>query len=130
VVSSPVLPPLTPPVVDPGAARRSREPGLALGVYRPRPGCAAELRRLLEQHQPLLLDEGLVAARPWLLLAGADGGVIEVFAWRPEAARRAFLRPRVAALWEAIARAAEHSPLVRHSSGRLFPRLDVVAWEP
>jgi hypothetical protein len=118
-------------MTDLDAARRPREaPGLALGMYRPRPGCASELLRLLEQHQPLLLEEELAAARPWLLLAGDDGGVMEVFAWRPGAARRAFRRPRVAALWEAIARAAEHSPLVRHTSGRLFPRLDVVAWEP
>lgn len=72
--------------------------------YRPHPGQAAELERLVADHVPILRRLGLATDRPALAMRAADGTVIEVFEWQPGGIERAHADPQAGALWARLRR--------------------------
>jgi hypothetical protein len=81
---------------------------LSVACYKPRPGKDAELLELVHNHLPPLRSQGLVTARPSIVMRTADGTVIEVFEWCSQ---------------DAIA-AAHESPVVLE----LWKRFETVCW--
>ena len=71
-----------------------------LAVYRPKPGKAEALDRLMIEHLPILRAEGLATDHPATVLKAADGTVVEIFEWvSKDAIDRAHAIPAVMALW-------------------------------
>ena len=79
--------------------------------YRPHPGQAAELERLVADHVPILRRLGLATDRPALAMRAADGTVIEVFEWQPGGIERAHADPQAGALWARFAAVCDYVPL-------------------
>jgi len=90
-------------------------PGMAvtvMAVYRPKPGQAAELDRLVAEHLPILRAEGLVTNYPSTVLKAADGTVIEIFEWVSAAAiDQAHGKPAVMALWARFGTVCDYLPI-------------------
>ena len=83
-----------------------------LAVYRPKPGKAAALDRLVSEHLPLLRAQGLVSDHPGTVLKAADGTVVEIFEWVSQAAiDQAHANKAVTALWERFGAACDYLPI-------------------
>ena len=83
-----------------------------LAVYRPKPGKAEALDRLVIEHLPILRAEGLATDHPATVLKAADGTVVEIFEWvSKDAIDRAHANPAVAALWARFAAACDYLPI-------------------
>jgi hypothetical protein len=78
---------------------------MVIVAYRPKPGQAEALARLVADHVPQLRAWGLATDRPCLTMAAADGTLVEVFEWREGAVEAAHKDSRVLAMWEAFAAA-------------------------
>ena len=50
-------------------------------AYKPKPGCEPALLSAVSRHLRVLMAEGLVTARPPLVMRSADGTIIEAFEW-------------------------------------------------
>ena len=59
---------------------------IVIVAFRPKPGHADELARLLRDHHPKLRAEGLVTGREPVQMVSADGTMVEVFEWASGAA--------------------------------------------
>jgi predicted enzyme related to lactoylglutathione lyase len=80
--------------------------------YKPKPGKTKELLELLQDHVPTLRWLGFACGHPRTLMTSENGTVIEIFAWRSEAAARAAHdHPEVQELWGKIGALAEIVPL-------------------
>jgi hypothetical protein len=74
---------------------------ISVACYKPRPGKDAELLELVRNHLPPLRSQGLVTARPSIVMRTADGTVIEVFEWcSQDAIAAAHENPVVLELWK------------------------------
>ncbi|WP_425409599.1 hypothetical protein [Hyphococcus sp.] len=74
---------------------------MVIACYRPKPGRDDELLSLTKTHLPLLRSEGLVDDGPALCGRAADGTIVEVFAWKSQAAiEAAHTNANVIALWD------------------------------
>ena len=83
-----------------------------LAVYRPKPGKAAELDRLVAGHLAILRAEGLVTDYPSTVLKSADGTVVEIFEWVSEAAiETAHTNPAVLRMWGEFGQACDYLPI-------------------
>jgi quinol monooxygenase YgiN len=83
-----------------------------LAVYRPKPGQAGTLDRLVAEHLPVLRAEGLVTDYPATVLKSADGTVVELFEWVSQAAiDQAHGNQAVLALWERFGAACDYLPI-------------------
>ena len=72
-----------------------------IACYRLKPGCEAELARIVREHVPTLQKLGLATPRPATALRASDGTVVEIFEWAStKAVERAHTDPVVAGLWE------------------------------
>jgi len=88
-------------------------PGVTvLAVYRPKPGKAADLDRLVAEHLPILRAEGLVTDYPATVLKAADGAIVEIFEWVSQAAiDQAHANEAVMALWARFGAACDYLPI-------------------
>ena len=83
-----------------------------LAVYRPKPGKAAELDRLVAGHLAILRAEGLVTDYPSTVLKSRDGTIVEIFEWvSADAIDRAHANPAVMALWARFGAACDYLPI-------------------
>ncbi len=99
-------------------------PEVVIAAYRPKPGGEARLRDLVARHGEVLRREGLVTARPFVLVrAPSDGTLIEVFEWATaDASGRAHHLPAVSELWGAMAEVADFpAPATIPEMGARFP---------
>lgn len=71
-----------------------------IALYRPKPGKARQLRKVVRAHLPVLRAEGLATPAHSLVLVAADGTLLEIFEWKSDrAAERAHGNPAVRKLW-------------------------------
>jgi hypothetical protein len=75
-------------------------PIAAIACYRPRKNKARLMKQLVRRHGPLLFQEGLITARPVMLLESGNGILIEIFEWASAGAKRkAHGNPKILGLW-------------------------------
>lgn len=83
-----------------------------VAAFKPRPGQAEALLKVVEKHWRVLQSQGLVSARPRYAMQAADGTILEVFEWASaEAISLAHENPAVQALWAEFEAACEYVPL-------------------
>ena len=94
--------------------------------YRPKPGKADELRKLMKTHLPILRSEGLVTDRESILMEASDGTIVEVFEWKSqEAIEAAHSNARVQEMWKEYESVCEYVPVGTLSEVRqLFSEFD------
>jgi hypothetical protein len=74
---------------------------ISVACYRPRPGCEEALLELVRNHLAPLRSQGLVTARPPIVMRTADGTIVEVFEWvSQEAIAGAHHNEAVIDLWK------------------------------
>jgi hypothetical protein len=85
---------------------------LVICSYRPKAGCEADARRLVDGHLPLLQKHGLVTSRAVVRGAGKNGELVEIFEWESEEKSRAAPAiVEVGAHWKAMSDAMDFVPL-------------------
>ncbi|MES2279419.1 MAG: hypothetical protein V4592_25530 [Bacteroidota bacterium] len=85
---------------------------IVIVAYKPKPGKAAALRKLMDTHVSRLRKEGLVTHRHPTLLETADGTLIEIFEWlSPEAIQQAHRNQEVHKMWGEFAEVCDYVPL-------------------
>jgi hypothetical protein len=84
-----------------------------IAAYRPKPGRAQQLRKLVRLHREALHAARLVTSKPTLLLrARSDGTLLEIFEWvSAKAADEAHQNPSIRAMWSKLAAVADFVPL-------------------
>jgi quinol monooxygenase YgiN len=83
-----------------------------LAVYRPKPGKAADLDRLVAGHLVILRAQGLVTDYPATVLKAADGTLVEMFEWVSQAAiDTAHTNAAVLAMWQEFGAACDYLPV-------------------
>jgi hypothetical protein len=100
-----------------------------IAAYRPRPGKALALRRLIKEHRRTLDEAHLVTARPTLVLrARSDGTLLEIFEWiSPKAADEANQHPAIRGMWNKLAEVADFVPLSAiQEAGKAFSRFEAM----
>jgi hypothetical protein len=80
-----------------------------IAAYRPKPGCAQQLRKLVREHRLALQAARLVTSRPPLVLrARSDGTLLEIFEWASaRAPDEAHLNATIRAAWNKLAAVAD-----------------------
>ena len=85
---------------------------IVIVAYRPKPGKAGELRRLVDHHVPRLRELGLATGRETVVMEAADGTLVEVFEWESaDAIAAAHDSPAVQAMWAEFAEACDYLPV-------------------
>ena len=84
-----------------------------IAAYRPKPGKANELRKLIHEHRRTLDEAQLTSPKPTILLrARSDGTLLEIFEWASsKAADEAHQHPSIRGMWNKLARVADFVPL-------------------
>lgn len=83
-----------------------------IAAFKPKPGRADALLKVVEKHWRVLQSQGLVSARPRYAMQAADGTILEVFEWASaEAISQAHENAVVQALWVEFESACEYVPL-------------------
>ena len=95
---------------------------IVIACYKPKPGKAEALRKLMETHLSTLRDEGLVTNRESIVMEAADGTIVEVFGWKSKAAiEAAHTNPAVLKMWEAYNAVCDYVPIASvPEAGQLF----------
>ena len=90
----------------------SSGPRIVIAVYRPKPGKAEALRRLIVDHVATLRAQQLVTDREPITMQAADGTIVEVFEWASkQAIDSAHSNPAVQAMWQAHAEVCDYVPV-------------------
>lgn len=100
-----------------------------IAAYRPKPGKAQELRRLVGAHRQALAGAHLITERPTLLLrARSDGTLLEIFEWvSAKAADQAHENPAIRAIWNKLAGVADFVPLSAvREAGKAFSHFEAL----
>ena len=84
---------------------------MVIVAYRPKPGKAEELLKLIIDHVPRLRRLGLATDRPALAMASSEGVVVEVFEWADGAIARAHENADVLAMWGEYEGCCDYVPL-------------------
>jgi quinol monooxygenase YgiN len=85
---------------------------IVIAAYRPKPGKAGALKRLMREHLPTLRAQSLVTDRPSIMMEAGDGTIIEVFEWASrEAMEAAHTNPAVLQMWEEYAQVCDYVPV-------------------
>ncbi len=95
---------------------------IVIVAYKPKPGKAAALKSLSKTHVTRLKKEGLVTDRKPIIMAAADGTVIEVFEWlSAKAIQEAHKNPEVIKMWHEYAELCDIVPLdTLNETGTMF----------
>ncbi len=73
---------------------------ISIACYQPKEGKAEELKVLVKEHIPILLEQHLVTDRKAIVMVAKNGTIIEVFEWvSDDAIGQAHNNPAVQALW-------------------------------
>ena len=73
------------------------EGNVVMALYRPAPGQAEAMLKLVAQHVPTLRELELITDRPVMLLRAGDGTLIEIFEWRTaDGSKRAYEHAAIA----------------------------------
>jgi len=101
---------------------------MVIAAFRPKPGKESDLLACTRDHLPILRAEGLVTARPSLVLRAHDGSLLEIFEWQSQAAvDAAHANPRVLALWKRYEACCDYITLGDLAEARsMFPHFDLV----
>lgn len=100
-----------------------------IAAYRPKPGRAQELRRLVSMHRKTLDAAKLITAKPTVLLrARSDGTLLEIFEWiSAKAADEAHQNPSIRAIWSKLAKIADIVPLSSiQEAGKVFSHFEAL----
>lgn len=102
---------------------------VVIAIYRPKPDCTEELKRLVARHLPTLRNLGLVTDRDALVLESSEGDVIEIFEWKDAAAASAaHENASVQELWTAMGDVAVFASLADlPESTKQFPHFTPLA---
>lgn len=83
---------------------------IVIAVYRPKPGQAETVAKLVRSHVPKLQALGLATTRLPIVGRAKDGSFVEIFEWRDtQAIEAAHHHPEVQAIWGAFGTAADFS---------------------
>ncbi len=81
-------------------------------AYRPKPGMAEALKKLVDTHVHRLRDQGLATDKKQIILQAADGILLELFEWvSPEAIQQAHTNQEVLKMWGEFAAVCDYLPL-------------------
>lgn len=73
---------------------------LAMAMYKPKEGKAAELQQILDEHIPRLRELDLITTLEAITAISADGTLIEIFEWKSDEAKTvAHQHPAIMAIW-------------------------------
>lgn len=100
-----------------------------IAAYRPKPGKAQELRRLVHVHRKTLDAAQLITEKPTVVLrARSDGTLLEIFEWiSSKAADEAHLHPAIRAIWSKLAKVADIIPLSAiQEAGKVFSHFEAL----
>jgi hypothetical protein len=100
-----------------------------IAAYRPKPGKALELRKLVQAHRKTLDAAHLITARPTVVLrARSDGTLLEIFEWTSaKAADEAHQNPAIRAIWGKLAKVADIIPLSAvEEASKVFSHFEAV----
>jgi len=85
---------------------------IVIALYKAKPGCEADLEKLIAQHVPVLKDLELITSRPRLTMKSANDTYMEIIEWVDvDAAEKAHEHPAVAKIWEGMAAVSEFCKL-------------------
>lgn len=85
---------------------------IVIVAYRPLPGKAKELEKVIESHIPVLKMEGLVTDREPIVMKSANGCLIEIFEWKSAIAmEKAHKNKAVLELWDRFRKVCEYEKL-------------------
>jgi len=84
---------------------------LVIAAYRPKPGQAEKLEKLVRGHVPFLWGLGLATARDAVAMRAKDGTIVEVFEWQDGAIEAAHKNSKVQQLWQRFAEVCDYVPL-------------------
>lgn len=95
---------------------------IVIVAYRPKAGKEGALRQLVVTHVPALRSVGLVSDREPIMMAAADGTIVEVFEWKSgDAIRAAHEHPVVREMWERFGAVCDYVPVGQVAeAGQLF----------
>lgn len=84
-----------------------------IAAYRPKPGQAHTLRKLVREHRATLHAAQLITSKPTILLrARSDGTLLEIFEWvSARAADEAHQHEAIRTVWNRLAAVADFVPL-------------------
>ena len=84
-----------------------------IAAYRPKPGKAQALRKLIHEHRRTLDEAKLTSPKPTILLrARSDGTLLEIFEWASaKAADEAHQHPSIRGMWNRLSKVADFVPL-------------------
>lgn len=101
---------------------------VVIAAFRPKKGKSADLLRVVQKHWNVLSEQGLVTARPRIVMQARDGTIVEVFEWTsPDAIERAHSNPAVLQLWSEFAAACDYVPIGSvEEAGQLFSEFAAV----
>jgi len=108
-------------------------PEIVFALYRPKPGCEAELGAIVREHVPALRKLGLVTARaPIIARSRKDGTIVEAFEWASnEAIERAHRDPVVQKLWARFGEYADYPTFAQLAeAGEMFAGFEPVNAAP
>jgi hypothetical protein len=100
-----------------------------IAAYRPKPGKAQELRRLVKTHRKALDAANLITEKPTVLLrARSDGTLLEIFEWTSsKAADEAHQNSSIRAIWSKLAKVADIVPLSAiQEAGKVFSHFEAL----
>lgn len=88
------------------------EAKIAIACYKPKPGKAEALHRLMRTHLSTLREQNLVTGRDSIMMKSKDGTIIEVFEWKSlSAIEQAHSNPIVLKMWEKYNEVCEYVPI-------------------
>lgn len=104
---------------------------IVIAAYRPKSGKREALRRLVLEHVPTLLTEGLVTDRVPIAMEAEDGTIVEVFEWAsPAAIEAAHKNPVVGKMWERFGEVCDYIPVAQvPEAGKLFSEFTPIEGE-
>jgi hypothetical protein len=100
-----------------------------IAAYRPKPGQAQALRKLVREHRAMLDAAQLVTHKPTILLrARSDGTLLEIFEWvSARAADKAHQHAGLRTMWNRLAAVADFVPLSAVAeAGKAFSHFEAV----
>lgn len=90
------------------------EERIVIACYKPKPGKAEGLKKLMREHLPTLKTQDLVTDRASIMMEAKDGTIIEVFEWKSQAAiDQAHTNPQVLEMWGKYAEVCDYIPVAQ-----------------
>lgn len=110
----------------------ANEGRIVVVAYRPKPGKAEALKKLIVDHVATLRAQKLVTDREPITMVASDGTVVEVFEWASKAAiQAAHTNPAVLKMWDEYAPICDYVPIAQvPEAAQLFSEFTPVEVPP